>query len=45
MPWLDLDVVFVPGKEHKLPKNPENWIPKLTPDDRFLAEDHIKTFM
>ena len=44
-PWLDLDTVFVLGKQHKFPKNPEKWIPKFNPDEGSLVEDHIKTFM
>ena len=44
-PWLDLDTVFVLGKQHKFPKNPEKWIPKLNLDERSLSKDHIKTFM
>ena len=43
--WLDKDVVFIPGKQLKLPKNLEKWIPKFNPDERYLVEDHIKTFM
>ena len=43
--WLDKDVVFIPGKQLKLPKNIEKWIPKFNPDERYPVEDHIKTFM
>jgi hypothetical protein len=44
-PWLDQDVVAVPGAQHPLPKHPEKWIPKFDPDSKQIAEDHIKKFM
>jgi hypothetical protein len=44
-PWLDQDVVAVPGAEHPLPKHPEKWLPKFDPDEKQIAEDHIKKFM
>ena len=44
-PWLNEDVVFVPTKQHKFPKNTEKWIPKFNPDERSPVEDHIKTLM
>jgi hypothetical protein len=30
-PWLDQDVVVVPGPQHPLPKHPEKWLPKFDP--------------
>ena len=45
IPWLDQDAVFIPGQQHKLPKNPEKWIRKFNPDEISPTEDHIKTFM
>jgi hypothetical protein len=33
-PWLDQDVVVVPGAQHPLPKHPEKWIPKFDPDSK-----------
>jgi hypothetical protein len=33
-PWLDQDVVAVPGAQHPLPKNPEKWLPKFDPDSK-----------
>jgi hypothetical protein len=44
-PWLDQDVVVVPGPQHPLPKHPEKWFPKFDPDSKQSAEDHIKKFM
>ena len=44
-PWLDQDAIFILGQQHKLPKNLEKWIPKSNPDERYPAEDQIKTFM
>jgi hypothetical protein len=44
-PWLDQDVVAVPGPQHPLPKHPEKWLTKFDPDSKQLAEDHIKKFM
>jgi ribonuclease HI len=44
-PWLDQDVVAVPGAQHPLPKHPEKWLPKFDPDSKQIAEDHIKKFM
>ena len=44
-PWLDQDAVFFPGKQHKLPKNPEKWIPKFNPDEISPIENHSKNFM
>jgi ribonuclease HI len=44
-PWLDQDVVAVPGDQHPLPKHPEKWLPKFDPDSKQIAEDHIKKFM
>jgi hypothetical protein len=44
-PWLDQDVVVVPGPQHPLPKHPEKWLPKFDPDSKQSAEDHIKKFM
>jgi hypothetical protein len=44
-PWLDQDVVAVPGAQHPLPKHPEKWILKFDPDSKQIAEDRIKKFM
>ena len=44
-PWLDGDAVSVLGDQHRLPKNPEKWLPKFNPDDKILVEDHLKSFM
>jgi hypothetical protein len=44
-PWLDQDVVVVPGAQHPLPKHPEKWIPKFDPDSKQIVEDHMKKFM
>jgi hypothetical protein len=44
-PWLDQDVVAVPGPQHLLPKHPEKWLPKFDPDSKQSTEDHIKKFM
>ena len=44
-PWLDQDVVVVPGAQHPLPKHLEKWFPKFDPDSKQIAEDHIKKFM
>jgi hypothetical protein len=44
-PWLDQDVVDVPGAQHSLPKHPKKYIPKFDPDSKQIAEDHIKKFM
>ena len=43
--WLDQDAVFIPGQQHKLPKNLEKWIPRFYPEEISPSEDHIKTFM
>jgi hypothetical protein len=44
-PWLDQDVVVVPGDQHPLPKHPEKWLPKFDPDSKQIVEDHIKKFV
>jgi hypothetical protein len=44
-PWLDQDVVVVPGPQHPLPKHPEKWLTKFDPDSKRTAEDHIMKFM
>jgi hypothetical protein len=44
-PWLDQDIVAVPGPQHPLPKHPEKWLTKFDPDSKQIAEDHIKKFM
>jgi hypothetical protein len=44
-PWLDQDVVAVPGTQHPLPKHPEKWLTKFDPDSKRTAEDHIMKFM
>jgi ribonuclease HI len=44
-PWLDQDVVAVPGPQHPLPKHPEKWLTKFDPDSKQTAEDHIMKFM
>jgi hypothetical protein len=44
-PWLDQDVVVVPGPQHPLPKHPEKWLTKFDPDSKQIAEDHIMKFM
>jgi hypothetical protein len=33
-PWLDQDVVAIPGPQHPLPKHPEKWLPKFDPDSK-----------
>jgi hypothetical protein len=44
-PWLDQDVVAVPGPQHPLPKHPQKWLTKFDPDSKQIAEDHIMKFM
>jgi hypothetical protein len=44
-PWLDQDVMEIPGPQHPLPKHPEKWLPKFDLDSKQSAEDHIKKFM
>jgi hypothetical protein len=44
-PWLDQDVVAVPGPQHPLPKHPEKWLTKFDPDSKRTAKDHIMKFM
>jgi hypothetical protein len=44
-PWLDQDVVAIPGPQHPLPKHPEKWLPKFDPGSKKIIEDHIKKFM
>jgi hypothetical protein len=44
-PWLDQDVMAVPGPQHPLPKHPEKWLPKFDLDSKQSVEDHIKKFM
>jgi ribonuclease HI len=44
-PWLDQDVVAVPGPQHPLPKHPEKWLTKFDLDSKRTAEDHIMKFM
>ena len=43
-PWIFLDAILIIGQLHKLPKNPEKWLPRFNPDDRIPAEDHIKSY-
>jgi hypothetical protein len=45
IPWLNQDVVVVPGPQHPLPKNLEKWLHKVDPDSKQFVEDHIKKFM
>jgi hypothetical protein len=45
IPWLDQDVMVVPGPQHPLPKHLEKWLPKFDPDSKKSAKDHIKKFM
>jgi hypothetical protein len=33
-PWLDQDVVVVPGAQHPLPKHPKKWLPKFDLDSK-----------
>ena len=42
--WLDGDIVSVLDDQHRLPKNPEKWLPKFNPDDEIPVEYHIKSF-
>ena len=44
-PWLDVDVIAVPGAQHPFPKHPKKLLPKLDPDNDVSAENHIKQFM
>ena len=44
-PWLDLDIVLVPGQLHRFPKKNEKWLPRFNLDDRIPADDHFKNFM
>jgi hypothetical protein len=44
-PWLDQDVVAIPGPQHPLPKHLEKWLTKFDTDSKQIAEDHIKKFM
>jgi hypothetical protein len=44
-PWLDQDVVAVPGPQHPLPKHLEKWLTKFDSDSKQIVEDHIKKFM
>jgi hypothetical protein len=40
-PWLDQDVMVVPGLQHPLPKHLEKWLPKFDPDSKQSTEGHI----
>jgi hypothetical protein len=44
-PWLDQDVVAIPGPQHPFPKHPEKWIPKFNPNSKKIIKDHINKFM
>ena len=44
-PWLYGDDVSVLGDQHRLPRNPEKWLPKYNPDEKIPMEDHIKYFV
>jgi hypothetical protein len=44
-PWLDQDVVAIPGPQHPLPKHPEKWLCKFDLDSKKIVEDHIKKLM
>ena len=33
------------GDQHRLPRNPDKWLPKYNPDEKIPMEDHIKYFM
>ena len=44
-PWIDLDTVLIPRQLHKLPKNPEKWLPRFNLDDMIPAKDHVKSYM
>lgn len=41
-PWLAQDAVAVPGQVHTLPKHPGKVLPIFNPNEKQLAEDHIK---
>ena len=45
MKYLDGDVVSILGDQHRLPKNPEKWLPKYNLDDKIPMEVHMKNFM
>lgn len=45
IPWLDQDVVVVPGLQHALPEHPEKILPNFSPDRKDYTDDHINTFM
>jgi hypothetical protein len=44
-PWLIPDVIVVLKEVHDMPKHPEIVLPKLDPDRKYSAKDHIKKFM
>ena len=41
-PWLDGDAMSVLGDQHRLPKNPEKWLPKYNPYDKSLYKITLK---
>lgn len=44
-PWLDQDVMAIPGPQQPLPKHPKKWLPKFDLNPKQSVEDHIKKFM
>ena len=44
-PWLDRNIVVVPGISHNLPKQPDRLLPKYDLDIFGKPEDHIKKFI
>ena len=44
-PWLNIDVIVIPGLTHPLPEKPQKFLPKYDHDDDVLPKHHIKQFM
>lgn len=44
-PWETLRVVNAAGKQHPLPKHPEQWRPKFNPDNGVPPKEHINNYM
>ena len=45
LPWLRRSVVAVPRVQHQLPKHLDKILPKLNPDNKEPAENHIDKFI
>ena len=40
-PWLVLDLFFILGIFYDMPKHPDKFFPKIDPDWKDSAEDHV----